>query len=219
MCIIYVILYKGFEQSWILVSLGSWNHSPPMDMEGQLCLHNLVLYGSIACVCAKRSKHWTFSLQILHNSRSTEQRAVRLTSPFWKAVTSTHLGLNCRRADPPTGRPRWGWSPQARWSERKTRTVFLFSFLFWLLHGTWDPGPGMESEPELQPMLQLSQRRILNPLHWAPGLNLCPWHCRNMVHHVAPQQEFLELFSFFFLSFCLFLGLHLQHMEIPRLGV
>jgi len=45
----------------------------------------------------------------------------------------------------------------------------FFSFLFFFLaktHSIWNfPGPGIESEPQPQPMQQLPQRWILNSLH------------------------------------------------------
>ena len=43
--------------------------------------------------------------------------------------------------------------------------VFCFVFLSWLHPQHMEiPGPGTESEPHLQPMPQLQQHRILNPL-------------------------------------------------------
>ena len=34
-----------------------------------------------------------------------------------------------------------------------------------------------------------------------------------------PRQELLVLFVFIFYLFFVFLGLHLKHMEVPRLGI
>ena len=62
--------------------------------------------------------------------------------------------------------------------------------------------PGIESELQLRPMPQLQQRWILNPLSQA----------RNRT--CASSETMPDAFYFF-----LFLGLHLWHMEVPRLGV
>ena len=72
--------------------------------------------------------------------------------------------------------------------------------------------------------------------HYArPGIQYVSWHCRDAADPIVPQWELLEkkflifppplqtllslpFFSFlFFFSF--FLGLHLQHVDVLRIGV
>ena len=43
----------------------------------------------------------------------------------------------------------------------------FFFFLFWRPHDICGPWPETESELELQPMPQLQQHQMLNPLSWA----------------------------------------------------
>ena len=77
------------------------------------------------------------------------------------------------------------------------------------------PRPGVESKLELQPTPQLWRCQFLNPLCPA-RTNPCPCRCRDPTNLTMPQGKFLVLFIYFFL---VFLGLHPQHMDRPRLGV
>ena len=53
---------------------------------------------------------------------------------------------------------------------------FSFFFFFWLPAGYGVPRPGIKSEPQFQPALQLRQRQTLNPLcPRPPGMLQIPW--------------------------------------------
>ena len=56
--------------------------------------------------------------------------------------------------------------------------VFSFFFFFWPNYRYEVPRPGIRSEPQLWPRLQLQQCQILDPLHWA-GIKPESWHCRD----------------------------------------
>ena len=68
------------------------------------------------------------------------------------------------------------------------------------------PKPGVKSELQLQPAMQLQQHQLLNPL--------C-LHRDKLDHLAAEPQRELHFFFFFFG----FLRQHPWHMEIPRLEV
>ena len=83
--------------------------------------------------------------------------------------------------------------------------TFLFVYLFLIL---WPhpqhmegPRPEIESEPQLWPMLQLWQHRILNPLCWNQSFNLhlcsnlrCCSLIPNPLHH--SRNSLLTLYSY-----------------------
>jgi len=113
--------------------------------------------------------------------------------------------------------------------------LFCFCFCF-LAYGV--PGPGVRSELQLGPKLQLQQSQILNPLCWAGDqtwVSVLQRDCRSSCA-IAGTRIFIKLlisltslifnFFFVFLSFLLlllllllFLGPLPRHMEVPRLGV
>ena len=65
------------------------------------------------------------------------------------------------------------------------------------------PGPGTESEPQMESIPQLQQCQILNPLHWTWGSNL--HHGRqywilNLLCY-SGNSLFLEFFYYYLFSF------------------
>ena len=108
------------------------------------------------------------------------------------------------------------------------------------------PGPGIESEPELQ---QLWQHRILNPLCWARDQTSATTETSqiiNLPHHSGnSHQDFYSVYSAIYKNhsnylllqiecysckyslarnikfpfFPFFSRLHLRHMEVSKLGV
>ena len=85
-------------------------------------------------------------------------------------------------------------------SQCKSYRHNLLFFFFWLCPWHMEvPGPGIKPMPQQQPKLLQWQHWILNLLH---------------------HKQTLDMIHFFsFLAFLLVSGLHLQHMEVPRLGV
>ena len=92
------------------------------------------------------------------------------------------------------------------------------------------PGPGIRSKPQLQPVLQLWEHRILNPLGWARDQTCIPVLPRHCQSHCATAREFLRsslrnardiyiCVCVLFLSFFVSLGPHRWHMEFPMLRV
>ena len=79
------------------------------------------------------------------------------------------------------------------------------------------PSAGIESEPHLRPTPHLWQCRILNPLHQARMEQAMPQRqARSLTHCPRVGTPPQVIFFFFFL---VFLGLHPEHMEVPRPGV
>ena len=86
------------------------------------------------------------------------------------------------------------------------------------------PGPGIESEPQLQPMLQLQQ--LSDPLTHCngPGIQPIPLQrpkpLQSLLTHCARvgTPHWFILFLFIYIYLLIFLGLHLQHMEVLRPG-
>ena len=98
--------------------------------------------------------------------------------------------------------------------------LFFFFFGHSVAHGT--PGPGIRSEPQSRPKLQLRPCGILNPLCQAGQGS------QDAADPIVPQQELPNVcvcvcVLFCFVLFCfwsfVFLGPHPQHMEVSRLGV
>ena len=88
-------------------------------------------------------------------------------------------------------------------------SIDFFSFFYGCTHCIWKlPGQGLNPSS--------GNARSLNPLCQAGELNPClrisPSHCSWILN---PQHHSRNSIFFFFF----FLGLHLQHMEVPRLGV
>ena len=66
--------------------------------------------------------------------------------------------------------------------------LFFLLFFFWLpLWHMEVPGPGTESEPELQPMLQLWQSQILNPRHQAGDQTGIPTEM-SLINNLLPHS-------------------------------
>ena len=90
--------------------------------------------------------------------------------------------------------------PAALWN-----LCFIF-FLFRPRHMEV-PGPGIKSEPQLQPMPQLQQHWILNPPHGAGDLNplFCtnPNHCSQILNPLCHNRNFQNL-------------LNIQILEVPH---
>ena len=78
--------------------------------------------------------------------------------------------------------------------QRELPSIYLFIFSFFSAHSVacWVPGPGIKSNPELWPILQMWQCWILNPLCQAGDWTHCPCCCRDIVHPDAPQRELQE---------------------------
>lgn len=66
--------------------------------------------------------------------------------------------------------------------------VYFLFFIFGCPSAYGVAGPGIRSEPQFQPQLQLQDLWILNPL---AGLGIEPafWHCRDAAHPTAPRWE------------------------------
>ena len=54
------------------------------------------------------------------------------------------------------------------------------------------PGPGIRSELQLRPTLQLWQRQSFNPLSWL-GMEPASWRCRDAADPLVPQWELLSV--------------------------
>ena len=65
--------------------------------------------------------------------------------------------------------------------------LFLF-FFFWLSTAYGVLSPGIRSEPQLPPKLQLQQHGILNPGYWT-RIEPVSQHSQNAADPTAPQQE------------------------------
>ena len=66
--------------------------------------------------------------------------------------------------------------------------LFVLSFLLPLWH-IEVPGPGTESESELQPTPQLQQRQILNPLHHSENSLIVFLKVRSILNHKGAKKS------------------------------
>ena len=82
----------------------------------------------------------------------------------------------------------------------------------------FDPGPALWVKDLALPQPRHSSQLQLRFDPWALEVHM-PWDDQKKKKKIEVYKQLF--FSFFFLSFCCccFLGLHPQHMEIPRLGV
>ena len=80
-------------------------------------------------------------------------------------------------------------------SQGTFNSVLNFFFLFWLSIAYGVPRLGIRSELQLQPMPQLWQPQILNPLCQL-GIETASQLCRDTASPIVPQQEPLKIFSF-----------------------